>query len=134
MGADFVGRSLKTSAVVLLVFFPFLLYYFGLYPAVAVLSGGVWSILNLVFISILVRSVIRPGGAQQVWPVAVSAAGMAGLFVAGYFLLTVEVFEAWQLLIGFTSLFAVMFLKALGRAFLRLDEESSARQEAEKVI
>ena len=134
MGVDFVGRSLKTSAIVLLVFFPFLLYYFGVYPAVAVLTGGSWSIINVILISLLIRMVIRPGGVERVWPVVFVLLAMVGLFVAGYFLLTVEVLEAWQLLIGFTSLFAIMFLKALGRVVLKLDDHTPAQQEAEKVL
>lgn len=134
MGADFVERSLRTSAIVLGVFFPFLLYYFGLYPAVAVLSGGIWNLLNIILLSMLIRLVIRPGGAERALPVVIVGLAMTGLFVAGYFLLTVDVFAAWQLLIGFTLIFLVMFLKALGRVILKLDDQSSAHREAEKVL
>jgi len=39
LGLDFITRTLKTTGVLLLIAFPFGLYYYGLYPTLAVLSG-----------------------------------------------------------------------------------------------
>ena len=41
MGLEFIDRTLKTSGVVLLVFFPFGLFYLGVFPALAAFSGGI---------------------------------------------------------------------------------------------
>jgi hypothetical protein len=134
MGLDFVDRSLRSFGIVLLVFLPFGFYYLGAFNALAVLSGGVWGIVNLILISKLIRLVIRPGGAANAKGVAFVLVLFAGLFVAGYFLLSVEQFEPWLLLIGFTGLFLIMFLKALGRWITGADDQPTGQENAQKVV
>ena len=134
MGPDFLDRSLKTFSLVLLIFLPFGLYYFGLYPTIAVLSGAVWGIINILLLARLIRATIRPDGVESLRPVLIVLAGFVLLFFAGYYLLTVPVFEPWHLLIGFTGLFGIMFLKALGRVLTKSDEESSAGHNVQKVL
>lgn len=115
LGLDFITRTLKTTGVLLLIAFPFGLYYYGLYPTLAVLSGGVWGLLNLMLIKTLVVAVIRPGGADWSRAALVMLFLFPVLFVAGYFLLTVENFTPLHLLIGFSAPLLVMVLKVLGR-------------------
>jgi hypothetical protein len=134
MGPDFLDRSLKTFSLVLLIFLPFGLYYFGLYPTIAVLSGAVWGIINILLLARLIRATIRPDGVASLRPVLWVLAGFVLLFVAGYYLLTVPVFEPWLLLIGFTGLFGIMFLKALGRVLTKTDEVSSTGHNVQKVL
>lgn len=118
----------------LLIFLPFGLYYFGLYPTIAVLSGGVWGLINILLLARLIRATIRPEGVESLRPVLIVLAGFVLLFVAGYYLLTVPVFEPWHLLIGFTGLFGIMFLKALGRVLTKSDEASSTGHNVQKVL
>ncbi len=125
MGLDFIDRSLKTSGIVLLIFLPFGTYYLGIYPTLAVFSGGVWGILNLIFISALVRSTIRPEGVFLSKALGLALFKFPLLYAAGYFLLKVHYFEPMFLLIGFTSLFVIVFLKALGRVVTHLDDTPS---------
>ena len=134
MGLDFLHRTLKTFSVVLLIFLPFGLVYFGVWPTLAILSGGVWGIVNLMLLIRLVRLVIRPGGVERPKAAVAVLVMMALLFVAGYFLLTVPQFAAWQLLIGFTGLFLILFLKALGRVLVKADESPSTHTNIQKVI
>ena len=134
MGPDFLDRSLKTFSLVLLIFLPFGVYYFGVYVSIAVLSGAVWGIVNILLLSRLIRSTLRPGGIDTLRPVILSLVGFILLFAAGFFLLRVPVFEAWHLLIGFTGLFGIMFLKALGRVLVRSDEEQSTGHNVQKVL
>ena len=134
MGPDFLERSLRTFSIVLLIFLPFGLYYFGLFPTIAVLSGAVWGIINILLLSKLIRSVMRPGGVEHIAPILAVMAGFILLFVAGYYLLAVPQFDPLHLLIGFTSLFGIMFLKALGRVFIGADEDSSAERNVQKVL
>ena len=61
MGLEFIDRTLKTSGVVLLIFLPFGLFYYGVFPSLAIFSGGVWGMLNLIFISALVGETLQPG-------------------------------------------------------------------------
>ncbi len=134
MGIEFLHRTLKTFSAVLLLFLPFGVFYFGVYPTLAILSGGVWGIINLLLLIRLVRLVIRAGGVESAKPVVLVLALMALLFVAGYYLLTVPQFEAWQLLIGFTGLFLILFLKALGRVLVKADNQSSVHTDIQKVL
>ena len=134
MGIEFLHRTLKTFSAVLLIFIPFGIYYFGVYPTLSILSGGVWGIVNLLLLIRLVQLVVRPGGVDSAKPVVVVFALMLLLFVAGYYLLTIPQFEAWQLLIGFTGLFAILFLKAVGRVLVKADSQPSAHTDIQKVL
>ena len=131
MGLEFIDRSLRTFGAVLLIFLPFGLFYLGIFPALAVFSGGVWAILNLIFISALVRSTVRPGGVDKRRALGLALFKFPLLYVSGYFLLQVRPFEPLYLLIGFVGLFGVIILKAVGRALVGVhdqqDDSNNAR-------
>jgi len=121
---DFIHRTLKTTGVILLLMFAVGTYYYGFYDGLAVLSAGIWSMINLFFLAALVRTVLRPDNVDKL-----AAAGLAFikfplLYAAGYFLLTTSVFRPVPLVIGFTTVLAVMALKAVSRAMLGLDNNS----------
>ena len=115
MGLDLIIRSLKTTAILLVIFLPFGIYYLGFYPSLAVFTGGVWGLFNLLFISALVRVTIRPGGVDKVKAIGIGLFKFPLLYVAGYFLLKAPIFDPMYLLIGFSSFLAVLVLKVLGR-------------------
>ncbi len=121
MGLEFIGRTIRTFALLLLIFFPFGLYYLGLYPAMAVLSGGIWGMLNLMFITALVQSAFRPEGADLFKTIGWSLLKFPILYAAGYAMLKVPQFNPYLLLIGFGGTFVVIVLKILGRLLLGLD-------------
>jgi len=56
---DFVTRTLKTTGVVLLFVLAFGSMYYGFYDSLALFSAGVWSMVNLIFLSYLIRAAIR---------------------------------------------------------------------------
>ncbi|MGH8015570.1 MAG: hypothetical protein ACREBV_05220, partial [Candidatus Zixiibacteriota bacterium] len=60
----FISRTLKTTCVVLLIFFPFGIYYLGFYSSLAILSGGIWGMLNLILITLLVKNTLHPDGPE----------------------------------------------------------------------
>lgn len=124
MGIEFIGRTIKTSALVLLFAFPFLLYYIGLFGSLSFLSGAIWGILNLMLLTSLVQSVIRPGGAQGARAVVVGLVKFPLLYGCGFFLLTIEQFDVRWLLAGGTLSLAVIILKAGGRLLIKADEQS----------
>lgn len=130
--SDFITRTLRTSALLGLILFPFGLYYLGLYPFLAIYSGFVWSLLNLMFLSGLVRSTLRPEGANTGKAVALMLVKFPLLYAAGYFLLQVPVFEPMLLMTGFTSLLGIMLLKVLGRLFLGLDNSTNEPDKLQK--
>lgn len=132
-GIDFLSRSLRTTGGVLIVFMPFGIYYLGFYPSLAVLSGGVWGIVNLLFLSAIVRSVIRVGGVEKTPLIRAALIKFPLLYLAGYALLQVEAFGPVYLLAGFTTCLAVIGLKAAGRALLGLDNAANKDQKVAEV-
>jgi len=134
VGLELIDRLLRTTAVVLLIFLPFGLYYLGVYPSIAVMSGCVWGMLNLLLITRLIRLTIRPDGPTDVKSIAIVAILFLLLFAAGYGLLKVDRFAPWLLLIGFTSLFVIMFLKAVGRWMTKADDRAPALRKPERVL
>jgi hypothetical protein len=128
VGLEFIYRTLRTTGIVLLVISPFLLYYFGLWPTLAVFSGGVWGILNLWFIMHLVRVTIKPGGVDKSKMIGLMLYKFPVLYLSGYFLLKIEQFNPLLLLIGAGAVLAVMVLKAVGRLMLGLDLTTDHKQ------
>jgi hypothetical protein len=106
------------------------LYYFGFHDALALFSAGIWSMLNLMFLTSLIRTVMRPGKVDFVAAVSLGVIKFPLLYAAGYFLATIEIFRAVPLLVGFSTVLVVMVLKAVSRAILHLDENTTINQES----
>lgn len=121
MGMEFLDRSLRTTSILLLIFLPFGLYYFGVFPTLAVFSGGVWGIINLVFISALVRTVLRQD-VNKLRALGLASIKFPLIYASGYFLLKIPQFDPLFLLIGSSAVMAVIVLKVLGRAMMHLDD------------
>ncbi|RME31258.1 MAG: hypothetical protein D6800_00965 [Candidatus Zixiibacteriota bacterium] len=121
MGLELIHRSLRTSAVVLLICLPFGLYYFGLFATLAFLSGAVWGMMNLILLTGLVRSMLRPGKVDLQRAVVFGVLKFPLLYAAGFFLLKVRHFDPVVLLAGFSLPLLVIVLKAAGRMVLGLD-------------
>jgi len=121
MGLDFIHRTLKTTGVVLLLVLAFGSFYFKFYDALAVFSAGVWSMVNLIFLSALVRTVLRPGKIDKLAVIGLACIKFPLLYAAGYFLFTIPMFRPVPLIIGLSMVLAVMVLKAVARALLHID-------------
>lgn len=119
--ADFFRRSMRMTALLLIVGPLFALIYAGAWPALAILSGGAWSLVNLIFLSAMVRAIIIPGSRDTAAIAGLALIKFPALYITGYFLLTFSKFDAIYLLIGFSVFFVVIVLKSLGRAMLHLD-------------
>jgi len=128
MGLDFIDRTLKTSAVVLLIFLPFGIYYFGVFPTLAILSAAVWGLVNLIFLAHLIRAVIRPDNIDLKKAIGLGVIKFPLLYVSGYFLLTIKEFDPLYLVIGFSLFIAVMILKVLGRVILGMDKDNKTNK------
>ncbi|MCP4567374.1 MAG: hypothetical protein GY841_07330 [FCB group bacterium] len=129
-GLDFIQRTLRTTGVLLLLCLVIGSVYFSFYDALAVLSAGIWSMVNLIFLSAVVRSAMRPDGVDKMTVVVLMLIKFPLLYAAAYFLFTVEIFRPLPLVIGLSTVLVVMFLKAASRALLKLDvnnHEGSSR-------
>jgi len=133
VGLQFIDRSLRTTGLVLLIFLPFGVYYMGFWAALAVFSGGVWGVLNLVFISALVRATINPEGVNKRKALGLAMFKFPLLYCAGYFLAVNPNFDPILLLVGFTALFAVMLLRALGGAMTKAADQPQKTEKAGSV-
>ena len=131
MGLAFIDRSLKTFGLVLLIFLPFGLYYFGAFTALAVFSGGVWGMLNLLFLSKLVKNSLRPEGADRNKTLLIAVFKFPVLYAAGYFLLKMPQFEPLMLVIGFTGMLGIIVLRALNRAVIQVNDQPQKSSNAQ---
>jgi len=123
VGLQFIDRSLKTTGLVLLIFLPFGLYYIGVWPSLAIFSGGVWGLLNLIFISALVRTTLDPEFVSKRRALGLAVFKFPLLYGAGYFLAVNPKFDPVLLLVGFSVLFAVMVLRAIGGSMLKVADK-----------
>lgn len=130
MGLQFIDRSLKTTGLVLLIFLPFGIYYMGVWPALAIFSGGVWGLLNLIFIAALVRSTLNPEGVSKRKALGLAVFKFPLLYGAGYFLAVNPKFDPIMLLIGFSALFAVIVLRAVGSSMMKVSDRPKETEKA----
>ena len=121
IGNGFIGRTLKTCGILGLIVLIFGSYYFGFRPALSVFTGIIWGMVNLYFLNLLVRSSLRPEGADKMTVLVLLFIKVPLLYLSGYFLMTTEYFNPLLLLAGFTATLLVIVLKAAGRALLKLD-------------
>jgi hypothetical protein len=134
MGHQFIDRSLRTSGIVHLILLPFGLYYLGVWGALAVFSGAVWGILNLIFISRLIQASIRPDGVQHGRVIGLALIKFPLLYGSGFCLLKISNFDPLMLVVGFSSTLGIIALKAMGRALVDPDNKKQNSGELEKVI
>jgi hypothetical protein len=122
MGPEFIHRVIKTSLVVAALGFLFVTVYYDFKFGAGILVGTMWGCLNLYFLTNLITEVFSPGKevrkGKVVWIVLVK---FPLLYLVGYILLMIKYFPAIGLVSGFTLIFLVMFLKAMGRWVLSLE-------------
>lgn len=128
--ANFVSRTLRTTGLVALLSLAFGSFYYGFKPTLSVFTGIVWGMINLYFLSLLVRSSLRPEGADKASALIFLFIKFPLLYLSGYFLMTNDYFDPLLLVIGFTVSLLIIVLKAAGRTFLKLDyfEENDKKE------
>lgn len=133
MGLEFIDRTLKTTGIVLLIFLPFGIYYLGIWPSLAVFSGGVWGMVNLIFISALVRAAICPEKVDKRKVLGIAIFKFPLLYLSGYALARVPQFNPLFLLYGFSSLMLIIVLKAIGGSIWRVSDHPTEAEKARSV-
>ena len=134
MGHEFISRSLKTSGVVHLIALPFTIFYLGTWGSLAIFSGAVWGIVNLIFISRLIQATINPEGVQHGRAIGMAIIKFPLLYGSGYALLKIPHFDPLFLVVGFTSILAIIALRVVGRALLDVDNKKQNSGGLEKVL
>ena len=122
MGPEFIHRVIKTSLVVATLGFLFVTVYYDFRFGAGILVGTIWGCLNLYFLTNLITQIFSPDKEVKKGKVIlIVLVKFPLLYLIGYVLLMIKYFPAVSLLSGFTLIFLVMFLKALGRWVLSLD-------------
>lgn len=121
MEISFIERTLRTSGLLSLVILIFGSFYYGFMPSLSVFTGLIWGMVNLYFLSLLVRTTIKPDDIDKTGALVLLLIKIPLLYLAGYFLITSDHFDPILLLAGFTVVLLVIILKALGRYLLNLD-------------
>jgi hypothetical protein len=122
VGLEFIDRTLKTTGIVLLIFLPFGVYYLGIWPALAVFSGGVWGMVNLIFISALVRAAIQLEKVNKRKVLGIAIFKFPLLYLSGYALTQVPQFDPLYLLCGFSSLLLIIILRGIGGSIWQVSD------------
>lgn len=131
MGLEFIDRSLRATGIVLLIFLPFGIYYLGIYPTLAGFSGGVWGMINLIFISAMVRATARPEGADKMRALGLAIFKFPLLYLSGYCLLVIPQFDPLYLVCGFSSLFLIIVLRAIGMIMVGTTDQASHEEKVQ---
>ena len=134
LSLDFVDRPIRTNSIVLLIVFNFGIYYLGVYDSLAIFSGGIWAIINLMFLSVLVKAAIKPGEVDKMRVIGLALIKFPLLYISGYFLLQVTIFRVEYIAIGFSIPLAVIILKVIARALFGLDEKTQKDEHLEGAL
>lgn len=122
MDLDLLKRIWKTTLVIGVLVFAFTAVYFDSRFALGILTGCVWGVANFLALTALLTAVVKPGHVSRTRAYALAAIKFPVIYFAGYLILRTHWFDETSLLVGFSLLFTVTLFKALGRAYLKLDE------------
>jgi len=131
---DFIARTLKTCGLLALLVLAFGSFYFGFRPTLSVFTGIIWGMVNLYFLALLIRTTLRPEGADKAAALVFLLIKFPLLYLSGYLMMVSDYFQPLLLVIGFTVSLLVIVLKAAGRAVLKLDylEEEQSKEELKR--
>jgi hypothetical protein len=118
MGLEFIHRIIRTSLIVSALAFLFVAVYRNFPFGLGLFLGTAWGCLNLFFITQLVVEAFSLKKPSKVKLSLILLVKFPLLYFAGYILLRLKYFPVESLLIGFTLIFLITFLKALGQVVL----------------
>ena len=123
MGLEFLQRVRKTSIITGLVVFAVIATYAGFPAGAAWVAGCAWSLVNLVFIGLFVKTLTAKESRLRM--VLIALVKVPVLYALGFLLISTGYFSLPLLLAGFMWPLLVITLKSLGRLVLRLDSREA---------
>jgi hypothetical protein len=129
MEISFIERTLRTAGLLALAILIFGSFYYGFRPTMSVFTGLIWGMVNLYFLSLLIRATLRPDNVDKITALFLLFVKIPLLYLTGYFMMTSSFFNPILLLIGFSLLLLVIVLKAAGRAVMNLDNTSGKERQ-----
>lgn len=127
MGIEFIHRVIKTSLILGVLIFLFVTFFHKFNYASGIFVGCVWGCLNLYFLTNLVTEATNPKGIRKKRIILLVLFKFPLLYLSGYFLLRMKYFPVTSLLMGFTLVFVVILLKALGQAVISKTEKEGKK-------
>jgi hypothetical protein len=121
MDLDLLRRVRSASIVFGAVLAIPLSFYFGWASGLSWVAGIAWSLVNLTFITSLVKNVITLEDRSILRIALALAVKFPVLYIAGWLMLRQGLPPLW-IVAGFTWPFFVLVLKAGGRAYMKMDE------------
>lgn len=118
MGIEFIHRVIKTSLIVAALIFLFAVFYYRFDYASGIFVGCGWGCVNLFFLINLITETTNLEGVNRKRVLLLVLLKFPLLYVSGYFLLRINYFPVTSLLVGFTLIFLVLLLKALGKILI----------------
>ena len=118
MEIEFIYRTIRTSIVLACIIFLSVWLYFDFKFAAGILVGSAWGCLNLFAISLVVGVMISSQRVQKRIILLVLFLKFPLIYFIGYVILRIKYFPIMSLLAGFSLIFLVMVLKALGQVLL----------------
>ena len=122
MGHDLLRRVTKTSVITGLLLFWVFVVYWDVAAGVGWLLGCAWSLVNLFFLALLVRTMMSRGPNRRLRLGLILMVKVPVLYGIGFVLLAGGWVPLVALLAGFVWPLLVITLKLLGRALLRMDD------------
>lgn len=129
MSLEFLTRIWKSTLVVGAIVFAFTAVYFDMKFAWGLLVGCLWGVANFIALTAVLTAFVKPGEVNRNRALSLAAIKFPVIYGLGYVILKSGWFEPTSLLVGFSLLFMVTLLKALGRSYLKMDD---TRKEPEK--
>jgi len=127
MELEFINRVIKTTLILAVIALIAVGFYYGLPYGLGIFAGAVWGCVNLFFLKQLVRNWLVAGPKDHLKIYTILGIKFPLLYLAGFGLLKIKYLPAFNLLLGFSLIFVVIFLKGLGRLFL---EKSQAKEKS----
>jgi hypothetical protein len=118
MELEFISRVIKVTLIVAVISLVVVGFYYGLSYGLGIFAGAVWGCVNLYFIRQMVRNTLTLEQKDYLKIFTILGIKFPMLYLAGYGLLRIKYLPPLNLLLGFSLVFAVIFLKGLGRVFL----------------
>lgn len=115
MGLEFINRVIKTTLLLGALVFIFGSFYFDYIYATGIFIGMLWGCANLWFIRQFIVGYITPGERQLGKLSLLAIIKFPVLYAAAFLILKPGWFSVVSFVIGFSLIFVVILLKALGK-------------------
>ncbi|MBD3382496.1 MAG: hypothetical protein GF404_09900 [candidate division Zixibacteria bacterium] len=115
MGLDFINRVIKTTLLFGAFVFIFGSFYFDWVYSLGIFAGTLWGCLNLWFIRQVVVQYITPQKRDTKKLALAAVIKFPVLYFLGFLMLYLGWFPVSSFVIGFSLIFFVVLMKALGK-------------------